>query len=437
MSQATILEFWRLVGVIATALLLGGMLGHTGWWLAGLLGLALLWHMRNLRRLERWLNRGQNQEPPESGGQWGVVLDHLARLQARNRSRKAKMALALARFREAASALPDAIVILRGNGEIDWFNDVAKELLNLRKPHDIGQPITNLLRSPQFLDYFNAGDYTERLEMSAPGDEGTSLLAQIVPYGKGEQLLVARDMTRLHRLEQTRKDFVANVSHELRTPLTVINGYLEALSDSEGEVPEEWGPQLRAMRQQSARMRSIVEELLLLARLEATGIQASAHPVPVAAIVASLYEEARILSGGQHEITCEADSDWGLLGNQDELQGAFSNLISNAVRYTPAGGEIHIRWYRDDDGEGHFEVRDTGIGIAAHDIPRLTERFYRVDTARSRETGGTGLGLAIVKHVLNRHRAQLHINSRPGKGSSFRCDFPAAQVARLDKSHAA
>ncbi len=430
-------EYWRLAGVAATGLTLGAILGAPGWGLALALALYLAYFLRNLARLQHWLSHSHSSDPPEASALWGEVFNHIYQLQSRNKRQKRKLASALSRFQQVATALPDATIILRESGEIEWCNDAAKRLLGLRTPQDIGNHITNLIRHPAFFHYLNHEDFSEPLDIPSPVDNDIALAIRVIPYGKSQRLILARDMTRIQRLEQTRRVFVANVSHELRTPLTVINGYLEALGDSDTPTPDTWRKPLQHMRQQALRMTRIVEELLSLSRLETKPPPGLEKAVAVPALLADLKEQAPILSGDkQHMLRFEIDNELWLKGAADELASAFSNLLSNAIRYTPAGGTITVRWYQDDRG-AHFEVQDTGVGIAEEDIPRLTERFYRVDIARSRATGGTGLGLAIVKHVVNRHGGQLHIISKLGQGSTFTCHFPRQLIAHAPEKTAA
>lgn len=416
-------ELWRVLAMFGALFALGLVVGHVAWALLAGVIIYLGWHLYNLYLLQRWLREGRSFHPPESRGVWDDVFERIYRLQHRNRKRKRKLAKMLTRFQEATAALPDATVVLQENAnEIEWWNNAARELLGLRSPRDVGQRISNLLRHPHFTQYLAAGDFSEPILIPSPRDEGAILSVRIVPYGKGRQLVVARDVTRLERLEQARRDFVANASHELRSPLTVLSGYLETMLDDEREHPV-WGRSLATMCQQAQRMRSIVDDLLLLSRLE-TGHEADERtPVDVPGMLAQILEEAKRLSGDRHHrFKQEVASEFWLLGNESELRSAFSNLIFNAVRYTAAEGLITVRWRGGADG-AHFEVEDTGIGIAPQHVPRLTERFYRVDKGRSRDTGGTGLGLAIVKHVLLRHGTRLQIRSELGKGSVFHCCF--------------
>jgi len=419
-------EFWRFAGLLLLALLLGLAVGQVSLLLLLAVLVYLALHLVNLYRLERWL-RGKGGYPPDTGAVWGEVYHRLYRLQRRNRKRKKKLAAMLGRFRESTAAMPDATVVLGAANDIEWWNDAASRVLGLRYPQDTGQPITNLVRHPDFHQLLEGEDFSRTAQFPAPSRDNVMLAVSIIPYGNNQRLMVARDITRLHLLEQMRRDFIANVSHELRTPLTVIMGYVETLQDGDDECARQWARELQAMQQQSSRMQHIVSDLLLLSRLETDQGRREDQEVDVPAMLEMLREDALVLSQGRHTIALEAERALWLKGSRNELRSALSNLIYNAVRYTPDGGPIDIRWYRDDAG-AHFEVQDTGIGVAPQHIPRLTERFYRVDVGRSREMGGTGLGLAIVKHVLMRHDAELRIESEVGKGSTFAFDFPPALV---------
>lgn len=429
MTDPRTAEIQRLAGLLLVLLALGWLLGHVAAFLVLGLGGYLLWHLNNLFKLEHWLRQGANGYPPETRGIWDEIFNYVYRLQERYRRRKQKLTSYLTQFEESTSAMPDATVILDGQSRIAWFNRAAQRLLGLRPGQDRGQRIDNLLRQPVFIGYLAHGDYNEAVEMVSPADESLQLSLRIVPYGKEQRLLLARDVTRITHLERIRRDFVTNVSHELRTPLTVLSGYLETLAEG-GLAEEAQARAIKVMELQASRMRHIVEDLLLLSRLENSKSQDDRQPVAVAVLLTSIAEDARLLSGeNRHVVSLEAEPKLYLRGNENELYSAFSNLAFNAVKYTPAQGRITLRWYGDEDG-AHFEVVDTGIGIPPQHIPRLTERFFRVDVGRSRDMGGTGLGLAIVKHVLGRHDAQLHIESEPDQGSLFRCNFPARRAVR-------
>ncbi len=425
---AFIRELW-FVGVFALLLwLVGIIVGHPALFL--LLGAVsyLMWHLQHLLRVIRWLSEGRKFHPPDAPGVWNELHYELFRLQQRHRKRKNKLTSLLNRYQETADVLPDATVVLGPRGECEWWNDAATRLFGLHSPQDVGQRIDNLVRFPAFTQYLASDNFTEKVNIPSPINGQILLTIRIVPYGRNQRLLVARDVTQIERLEEIRRDFVANVSHELRTPLTVISGFLEALLDTEEALDENWQRPLQQMQEQARRMQRIVDDLLLLARLEGHGDKLRSDPVDVPHLLAVLREDGVALSASkEHRISLEADAGLWLRGNEDELRSAFSNLIYNAVQYTPAGGAIAIRWFADNKG-AHLTVQDSGGGIAAHHLPRLTERFYRVDVGRSRERGGTGLGLAIVKHALQRHDAQLAVASELGKGSVFSCDFPAERV---------
>ncbi|GAB4299690.1 MAG: phosphate regulon sensor histidine kinase PhoR [Thiohalomonadaceae bacterium] len=423
-------ELWRLLWVLLAATLLGGVLGS--YWLGWGLGLAVYlgYHIWQLRRLVDWLRSGKTRNIPEAGGLWGEVFHYIYQRQRKHQQRKRQLEEILDRFQQATSALPDATVVIGPQDEILWFNDAAAGLLGLRSAQDKGQAIDNLLRHPDFITYLQQnGRNGEVLRIPSPVDDSLTISIHLINYGRDQRLLVARDISQQQRLDQMRRDFVANVSHELRTPLTVVSGFLETLMDSGDDCAARWQRSLALMHQQATRMQHLVADLLMLSRLETDRSSPPRELVEVPALLAAIREDAQLLSGDKaHHITLEAEPDLRLYGAERELHSAFSNIVGNAVRYTPAGGEIHIRWWSDTTG-AHFSVSDSGIGIPAEHLPRLTERFYRVDTGRSREVGGTGLGLAIVKHVLTRHNARLRIDSRPGKGSTFTIDFPLDRLA--------
>ncbi|NLO79907.1 MAG: phosphate regulon sensor histidine kinase PhoR [Xanthomonadaceae bacterium] len=426
---------WLDTLIVVTALeaataVVGYAIGHLflSLWLVTLAFLA--WQLQYVLRLDRWLHQGGIAAPPDAPGIWGDVFNSLRRAQERHRRRRRTLADLLARSKQAADAVPDAVVVLGPRGELEWWNVAATRLLGLQAPRDAGQLAGALLRHPDFRTLLAADRYREALTIPSPVLPSVILEVRLVPFGERRRLLLARDVTRLVRLERMRRDFVANVSHELRTPLTVIHGVAETLVDSDEDGAAEQREALELLLQQTQRMRRLVEDLLLLSRLETTDASANQQVVAVAPLLQQLCQEAQTLSDGRHRIELNADATLALRGEESELRSAFSNLIINAVKYTPAGGEIRIDWRRIADG-ACLEVCDTGPGIAAEHLPRLTERFYRVDRGRSSRTGGTGLGLAIVKHVLHRHEGRLQIESELGVGSSFRCLFPASRLAVL------
>ena len=416
--------WWRLALLFLAAALLGGLTGHLTLTLllAALGGLA--WQLWQLYRLDHWLRADRDASPPGFGRVWDGVAAQVARLRRQNRKRKRKFSRLLEQFQQATAALPDAAVVLGEDDRVAWCNGAAQYLLGLSPTRDVGRPITHLVRHPSFVAFLTQRPPGDSAEFPSPVDDALLLGARIVPYGKKQRLLLATDVSQLRRLEQMRRDFVANVSHELRTPLTVISGYLETLLDSESPALETWRQPFHRMQEQSRRMLHIIEDLLLLARLEACKEPLPRQPLNMPALLADITDEALALSGEQnHQIEVSADPDLWILGCEKDLRSAFANLAFNAVRYTPAGGQIALRWFADASGV-HLTVEDNGEGIAPQHLPRLTERFYRVNRDRSRGSGGTGLGLSIVKHVLNHHGGQLRISSELGVGSVFTCDFP-------------
>lgn len=422
MTRAWKIEILRLGGWLALGLLVGAVTGYYGFALFAALGAHTAFTMRNLHRLEYWLRASKKFEPPVIGsGVWFAVFRHIRDLQRRKRKRKRQLSRIVKLFQESTQAMPDGAVVLDERFEVTWINRAARRLLGLRSPQDVGRRIDNLIRNPQFVAHLHDRRYGEPIPMPSPADPRLRLTIIILRSSKKNYLVLAYDQTEQHRAEQIRRDFVANVSHELRTPLTVLKGYLEALPDDAAPT----GP-IGAMGRQAARMEAVVEDLLLLAKLESAPDEASdesgGRRLDMDALMNRVLEDAQALSGDRHPIRLEIDPNLGLRGREDEVLTAFSNLVFNAVRYTPEGGAIHIHWFRRGE-RACFEVRDQGIGIPAHHIPRLTERFYRVDPGRSRERGGTGLGLAIVGHVLDRHEAVLEIESEVGVGSTFRCLF--------------
>jgi two-component system phosphate regulon sensor histidine kinase PhoR len=424
--------FW--LAVVAAASLLTRLILDDVWaWrvLAGGLLLLLAYHVRHLARLARWVKQPVLGRVPEGAGVWDEVLAGLHRFERAAARREEELTEALARFRRAAQALPDGVVILDADNRIEWCNRTAQAHLQIDAVRDVGQPIADLIRDPGFVDYLASGEEAApvRVERGA-----ASLLLLVISYGRAQKLLLSRDITQAERVETMRRDFVANVSHELRTPLTVLVGFLETVRDLPLDA-QRVRDYVGMMRDQAGRMQRIIDDLLALSALE------SAPPPPeervrVAPLLARLRSDAEALSGGRHEIGVSGEPTKDLLGSETELLSAFGNLVSNAIRYTPAKGKVSIAWREDPDGAS-FSVEDSGVGIAPEHVPRLTERFYRVDRGRSRETGGTGLGLAIVKHALMRHQASLEIDSRPGAGSRFSARFPAhrlAEAARFSRT---
>ncbi|ATJ84736.1 phosphate regulon sensor histidine kinase PhoR [Halomonas beimenensis] len=420
-------ELWRLAALVAIGLLVGWPFDAIGLGVAAALGLYLAYQLRRLHALQEWLTHHPHDEPPSASGLWGELFDRLYRYQKAQRITQRRLRDTLRRIQESSEAMRDSVVMLDRHGDMEWWNSAAERMLGLQPAHDRGQHITNLLRDPRFVDYFHARDYREPLTLPSPIDERMILQFQITLYGDDERLVMARDITRLHRLEEMRRDFVANVSHELRTPLTVLAGYLETYGDMAEQLPPRLARGLQQMQSQTTRMQNLVNDLLLLSRLENDqGGQDDARLDP-ASLLETVRRDAEALSGGHHRIEVEVTETRGLLGSEKELHSAVSNLAFNAVRYAGEDCHIVLRWRPCRDG-ACLDVEDDGEGIDPLHIPRLTERFYRVDKGRSTATGGTGLGLAIVKHVLLRHDARLEIDSRPGEGATFRCVFPAGRL---------
>lgn len=388
-----------------------------------LLGIDLL----QLHRLQKWLAKDHGSDksaPPESLGVWGAIFDGIYRLQKQERRASAHLESLLNRAQESSAALEMGVIMIDRHNNLDWWNSASESLLGLKHPQDRGQSITNLIRDPKFAEYFNSENYDEPLKMAAPGDSSQVLEYEIALFGKHERLMIVRDITQLHRLELMRKDFVGNVSHELGTPITVIKGYLEAIIDNMQDLDGKWQKPILQMHQQSARMENIVRDLLLLSSLETKMRPKPQDAFSLVSLLSEISNDTlQIYKKKSHNLTLDCPEDVEILGDRGELYSALSNLVVNAAKYTPADGKISITVKNDADSLS-IEVADDGIGIDSQHIPRLTERFYRVDVSRSSETGGTGLGLAIVKHILARHDADLVIESEVGAGSRFICRFP-------------
>lgn len=425
--------WWRPLGVLASVLLVALVLwAGSGWvaalaFLAGIQAFVMLRRLWQEYRLARWLENPDEVDPPDATGTWGDIFYRLQKLQRRQRASRSELSNALEQFEHAAEAVPDAMVILNRSEQIEWCNPASRKYMGLDCERDRGQFIRYLMRQAYFLDFLDAADYSRRLVCKSPVNRELTLSLQLVPFGASQKLLVARDITDLERVDAMRRDFIANVSHELRTPLTVVGGFVETLADAADLPAAESRRYFDLMLDHTRRMQHLLDDLLTLSRLESDEHNLKDESVDVPELAQALKAEAESLSRGRHRISLQLDSSAWLKGNLQEVRSALGNLVSNAVRYTPEGGEITLAW-RERGGEGIFAVTDTGEGIAAEHIPRLTERFYRVDRSRSRETGGTGLGLAIVKHVLTRHGARLDIQSTPGKGSTFAAVFPAQRV---------
>jgi two-component system phosphate regulon sensor histidine kinase PhoR len=390
------------------------------------LGLQMVFHFRNFARLDRWSHRPVVDASLEGEGAWDGIFGRLYRHEKDLREQIALRDQEIAMLIAAGQALTDGVVLLDTNNQILFCNTTAESQLGLVIRTDRGQPVVNLVRQPEFVAYLEGGDYSRPLTMRSERRDDRVFSVHVIPYAGDRRLMQVKDVTQTDRLDQMRRDFVANVSHELRTPLTVLAGFLETLQEIEVDRDEQ-RRYLEMMADQSKRMQSIVQDLLTLSSIESAPPPDN-EPVDMVSLLDKLRRDAEALSAGRHTIVVESDGHADLRGSEPELVSAFGNLVANAVRYTPAGGTVTLSWSASPQG-AEFAVQDTGIGIDAKHIPRLTERFYRVDRGRSRDVGGTGLGLAIVKHSLNRHQAQLDIKSTPGVGSRFAAKFPANRVA--------
>jgi two-component system phosphate regulon sensor histidine kinase PhoR len=393
--------------------------------IAGLVALLAI-HMTYASRLAGWLEAPSLDEIPNGWGLWTDVFARLYRQRRATEINERRLQENEERFRRTISALPEGIVLVDASLQIDWCNPVAEEHLGVRLSADQGLRVTNLVRDPEFVNYMTSAYFESPLVFRPLARPGIALEVRVVDFEPARAIIITRDITQRERVDAVRRDFIANVSHELRTPLTVVSGFLEMLLDAEPESAATRHHHLSLMHEQAQRMSRLVEDLLTLSRLESRESLVAEDVIDVRQLVREVGDEARVLSGGRHRIEVDAPAAF-VRGSRDELRSAFGNLVSNAIRYTPDGGQIKLRW-RETGEEGRFEVEDTGIGIAPEHLSRLTERFYRVDKSRSRETGGTGLGLAIVKHILLRHGGRLDIASEVGVGSTFSAVLPGERV---------
>lgn len=383
--------------------------------------LFLIFNLVQTLRLRDWLTHYEYKDAPSLLGLWREITYLVQRPLRRGQRYKRRFQAIIDRIQDSTSALQEAVIMVDRHGNLEWWNHSAERFIGLRTVTDTNQPITNLIRAPEFSEYFDAENFAAPLTLPSPVHSHMYLEFNVTPFGRNDRLIIVHDVTRLRQLEQMRKDFVANVSHELRTPLTVIRGYLETFEDLYRHLPTQHLRILSQMQEQAARMDALVRDLLILSRLEIQD-QQTPDPIDVISLLEKIIEEALAMSDGRHTIRLHIDCDEGLQGYAQELRSAFTNLIINAVKYTPDSGRIDIRWYRDNQSLC-MSVTDDGVGIESHHLPRLTERFYRADASRSKATGGTGLGLAIVKHVLLRHQGELTITSELGKGSIFTACF--------------
>jgi two-component system phosphate regulon sensor histidine kinase PhoR len=414
-----------LLGIGAIAWFFGAVVSpNAGWTVAvALLAYWVVYQLYYLQKTMQWLEDFRLEKVPHGAGTWDLIFAKIYRIAKSGEQQRQQLAETLKDFRSATQAMPDGVVTLDEDNQVIYANEQAEEQLGISNEKDGGRNLINIVRHPDFVAYLNGTDWDKSIVLRGLRDSERVLQLQLIPYGTHQRLLMTRDITQLDRLETTRRDFVANVSHELKTPLTVLSGFLETIREL--PVTEAQRNQyLGLMHAQAHRMENIVEDLLVLSKLESTNAPAQEDSIDMREMMDRLTTDANTMSRSQHHIECTAASSAKLIGAEDELASAFSNLVSNAIRYTPAGGTIRLTWSINPEGCAVFGVEDTGPGIEPQHLPRLTERFYRVDRSRSRETGGTGLGLAIVKHVATRHQATLLIDSEVGKGSRFSMVFP-------------
>lgn len=389
--------------------------------------LYIAWTLFNIRQLERCIQSNQYSTIPDASGIWGNIFDHLSRNKKHEIAEKKRLKKVIMRVETMTSALNDAVILLDEDQTITWLNKASRKLLALKKA-DANRPVTNFIRHPLFVQYLNSDNHELPLVLPSSDDSEQRLEFRLNHFGDNEGLLIVRDVTRLYRLEQMRKDFVANVSHELRTPLTVILGYIETFNDS-AHIPTPWVKPLEQLEQQAIRMTTLINDLTMLSKLETESLSEKHAPLLLKPLLQMICNSAKTVSGSNdHEIDLSCDSRLTIVGNDRELHSVFSNLILNAVKYSLPKKAIQVSVDKQSTGGLLVKVKDEGIGIEQHHISRLTERFYRVDSSRSIETGGTGLGLAIVKHILVRHEASLHIASRINHGSTFSVAFPKERV---------
>ena len=421
-------EIQRILLIAALAVLIGLLTGYLARALLVAGFFYTCWLLHQTRRFYLWLENNMERRPPDPGGIWGDIFDGMYRMRQSNIRVKQDMQQQLDRVQGFTSALQNGIVLLGSQGNINWWNQAAESLLGLKPQFDIGKPIVNLLRNPDFIALIQGNRYGDVITIPSPINASLFLEIQMTVYGNNEKLLAVQDVTRLKQLEQMRKDFVANVSHELRTPLTVINGYLEPMLENVSDFDSAWQQPIQKIHSQAQRMTNIVNDLGTLSRLDNNSSTDKQDLVDVSKLIEKIVDDTKQIYSNKKIAIHIIGKPFRLIGSETELQSCFSNLVYNAAKYAkPDNIHIEIEYSCDAQG-GHIAFRDNGIGIDPVHFPRLTERFYRVDSSHSRQTGGTGLGLAIVKHVLIRHKGQLGIDSMPGKGSTFTCHFHKERV---------
>ena len=415
----------RIASTIIVSGLIGYLFGHT-FLIVSLVCIGLLaWHYNHLFKLINWLWQGKSIAPPLATGIWGRIYDGLYRRIRKQRLKQKQLNERIRKFRDGAEALPDAALVLSNELTILWGNKKASQLLGVRWPEDVGQRIDNLIRFPEFSKYLTSGNYDIPCLTISPINHALQLELRMMAYGSDQVLLLARDISKIQRLEKMRRDFVANVSHELKTPLTVVRGYVEMVQASDAALEPHWQKAFTTIETQVSRMDRLVEQLLVLSRIENNVKDDSHQQVDLSRLILTIVEDVQWLNQDKnHTINDFISTDIKVMGNEHELKSACMNLISNAIAYTPSNGIIDVT-LRNDGNKIRFSVKDNGPGIKPEHVNRLTERFFRVDMSRSRNTGGSGLGLAIVKHVLNHHNAELSIESEWHKGSEFIIYFMA------------
>lgn len=449
MHKRSVGHIKTLIWAFSALVILGLLLGQLAWVLVSGLVTYLIWTIVQSVRLHRWLYHqhvaGNELAIPQSYGLWGDLFEGIYQLQYQNKQSQDHLKSLINRVQMSTNALKDAVIMTDSEGVMEWWNVAATELLGFRADTDRGQLISNLIRLPAFKSYFHGKDYHDPLEIKSPTNKNIKLRIYITLFGQDDRLVFVQDITRISRLEEMRKDFVSNVSHDLRTPLTVIKGYIETLQDAK-DVPMKWHRPLKNMAAQAQRMETLIHDLLLLAKFETADLSQSAQPMDIENLLRMVCHDAQLLSGERkHQIILRINHNLVdlsnsadkaksseriyVMGDERQLYSAFSNLVFNAVKYTPEQGEITLDWWRTRNGF-HLSVKDTGVGFDPIHIPHLTERFYRTDPSRDISTGGSGLGLAIVKHVLLNHKGNLEIHSEEGTGSEFICHFPLSIEAQ-------
>ncbi|MDX1353247.1 MAG: phosphate regulon sensor histidine kinase PhoR, partial [Thiomicrorhabdus sp.] len=420
-------EIVTLLVIIAASAFIGALFHQATLFVSLALFTYILFMLRNVFKLHDYL-LDRKKDLPDAKGYWGEIFNELYLIEKQQYKQKKLLSVALSRFKKAAEAIPDGVVILSQQNEIEWVNPIANRLLKISYPKDAGQKINNLIRHPKFQKYLAKEKFSKNITIPTPNNVENILTIQIIPFGYKQKMVFVRDVTHVHKLEEMRTNFVSNVSHEMRSPITVLTGYLEMFSDNIPKDEKSFKLGIDNMYQQAMRMQRLVTDLLALSKMETAPVEHT-KKVDVYTLLITLKENAEVLGQEKHQkITLEADKDLKLRGNVDELHSLFANLINNAVRYTQDNGKIKIKWRKKGD-KAVFTVKDNGPGIASHHIPHLTERFYRADVDRSRESGGTGLGLAIVKYALERHDGRLAISSTLDKGTTFSCYFPAERIS--------